>query len=103
MTRGHKEEKMKRRTRERELHQEGDSMKMTEAIRWAQRHNLSVVRATDYALQIEGYNYWPEVGTIQRADCKKEKERGLRGLAKLLEINENAVHFDAFDNPSPLK
>lgn len=89
---------MKRKTRERELHQEGDSAKMTEAIRWAERHRLSVVRATDYALQIEGYNYWPEVGTIQMADCKKEKERGLRGLAKLLEIDEQAASFSALGN-----
>jgi hypothetical protein len=89
----HSEEHMKRRTRERPLHQEGDSKKMTEAIKWAERENLEVFRTKDDAVQIEGYNFWPDVGTIQYRDQKKESERGLRGLARLLKVDPNSISF----------
>jgi hypothetical protein len=57
---------------------------MTAAADWAEHHNLEIYRTTDYCYQIEGYNFWPDKGTIQTESSKKCSERGLAGLADIL-------------------
>lgn len=75
---------MKQRSKKRPLRQSGDSKKMTEAINWAQKHGLEIYRTTDLCLHIEGYNFWPDKGTIQWDDRPRHKEKGLAALARLL-------------------
>ena len=75
---------MKRKTRERPLRQLGDSKKMVAAADWAEHHGLEIYRTTDYCYQIEGYNFWPDKGTIQTESKKRCNERSLSGLAEIL-------------------
>lgn len=75
---------MKERTKKRPLRQAGDSAKMLATATWAEHHNLEIYRTTDLCYQIEGYNFWPDKGTIQTESNKKCKERGLPGLAEIL-------------------
>ncbi|ANP45994.1 hypothetical protein [Candidatus Viadribacter manganicus] len=76
---------MKERSKKAPLKERGDSKKMTEAIDWAQKHGLEIYRTTPRCVQIEGHNFWPDKGTIQRADLRKYDKKGLAELARLLE------------------
>lgn len=77
---------MKTKSLTRPLRQPGDSAKLEAAADWAEKHRLEIYRTTDLCYQIEGFNFWPDRGTIQSASNGPCKERHIAGLARLLKL-----------------
>lgn len=76
---------MKKRGRSLPLIMDGDSQAMRDAVHWAQGHHLEILRPSRISYWIEGYLFWPNAGTIQKAGNEKAlRERGLAGLARTL-------------------
>lgn len=75
---------MKKRSRERPLREDGDSQRMREAITWIESHDLPVYRPNIGCYYVERVKFWPDAGTVQIDDRKREKETGLAGFERVL-------------------
>lgn len=75
---------MKQRSRERPLREDEDSQTMREAIAWIESQDLPVYRPNIGCYYVEGVKFWPDAGTVQIDDRKREKERGLAGFERVL-------------------